>query len=348
MKFGGRGDDLELMNETSRHETDEKRSWILYLGCHILPFVVFFICRLIDLNGILLGLVTLILSLIVIYYTKNNFGWSLVGIKWCFDREKQPDFPYITFTARSLPFVATAFDSNVFWLTLFSTTLLWILVTIRFIYVSGNDLSMFLAVISGINVINVNFFIRCHQVAKTQAEVQARNVLLEACAEFPHITNEDQPDPELPPEEPEQKTSVQIPTAPIPSQIPAKKVEQPIAAPQPQLQSIPQPTVITPPSTPEPQQKTEEPAPEPTFEPSFEPQFDEPKPDEKQEDDAPFAADFGDNQKEEDFKPQFTSFAPAFNDEKDDGEEAVVFGDANDEGDDQSDAEEEEEIVKFD
>lgn len=338
MQFAGRPDqeDMELMTETSRHDDDDQKSWIIFLCFHLVPFIVFVICRYLSIPAILLGIAILVFEIVAIYYTKNNYGWSLVGIKWCFDKDKQPEFPYITFTARSLPFVATAFSSNVFWLTLFFSTIFWILITVKYIYINEADLSVFLALVSAVNVINVNFFIRCHQVAKTQADIQARNVLLDACAEFPNITGDDQHDFEehqhIP--DPIPKTSVKTPAAPIPAQIPAKRPENPTPPLQPT-----QNTISTPPpkqtTTPPPPAKDEPPVgdfQQPTFEPSFEPTFDA-QFDDSKNDGPTFEADFGDNKKEDTSLPTFGSFAPEFSNpaaNNDDDEEAVVFGDAED------------------
>ena len=233
-------DELELMTEESRHG-EQQTHWGVFVALHLSPFLILFIDKLIpNINEYVIGLLTFGLSAAAFFLTKTHFGWILVGIRWVIDQKKQPEFPFITFSAKPLPFVSTAFNSNLFWVTLFFSTVATILSTISYLLGPKTIVGLFLAFSSTLCVININFFIRCHNVAKSQSDRQARTVLLDTTAEFEHVDDSDEEDngsseqtddqkngndPENP--QVSQHSSIQTPKVGIPSSYNTQTVPSP-------------------------------------------------------------------------------------------------------------------------
>ena len=340
--MNGDADELELMTEEQRHG-EQKTNWGLFVALHASPFLVLFLSSIGILSDAIAAVAVLALSIAAFYMTKTKFGWELVGIKWIIDKEKQPDFPFITFSAKSLPFVASAFNSNTFWLTMLFSTVGMILATIKYLLNSNQVLGIALVIVSTMNVVNSNFFVRCHNVAKQQADKQARNVLLDATAEFEHVDDSDvQDDPEKPVEKKPEETHSSIQTPSVQIGTPKQSIP---AAPSPIATSEAVKIVPQQPFNPsfgqEPEKEVKVLVPslgnkQPTFKPTFgdvpmmddAPTFEPPKAEDAQmpvfEDEA------------SDDTPAFNpSFNPSFDDNANDDqkEEDVMFGNA-DEGSD--------------
>ena len=343
-------DDIELMTEESRHGEQETH-WGAFVFSHFLPFFVLFIDKMFpSFNSYVVGILFFAFSAAAFYFTKNTFGWLLVGIKWSIDQKKQPEFPFITFTAKPLPFVSTAFNSNIFWVTLFFSTCSTVLFTISYLLGPKTIIGLFLAFSSTLCVINLNFFIRCHNVAKSQSDKQARNVLLDTTAEFEHVDDSDEneddsqqsdedednvKDPENPHDT---HSSIQTPKAEIPSSYNPQTVPSPESSkviPQQQFGSSfdnrnQDPMDNIKPFIPE--FKSQAPAFTPTFgdipqddqpQPAFEP----PKP----SDSAMPVFETEDQNNIPDDMPNFEpSFTPSFDDNEQNSSEPVHFDDGND------------------
>ena len=112
----GETDELELMTEEQRHN-ENKNNILIFLTLHLSSLIVF-VLHMVHNNQFISSILIISSTVASFYFTKTIYGWSLVGIKWLFDKTKQPEFPFITFSVRQLPFVASALNSNTFWITL--------------------------------------------------------------------------------------------------------------------------------------------------------------------------------------------------------------------------------------
>ena len=324
-------DEHELMTEEERHG-EQKTYWGCFVALYVLPFFILLLSEIIVINETISALLILTLNVAAFFLTKTYFGWILVGIRWNVDKEKQPEFPFITFSAKPLPFVSTTFNSNLFWVTLFLSTAATIFVTIIYLLGPYTILGAALAISSMLCVININFFIRCHNVAKSQSDRQARTVLLDATAEFEHVDdsgedssqqideNKSSSDPEVP----NNNTSIQTPKAELPSAFGSQTVPSPESSKTAVQQSIL-------PKTPNLSEQPfiKEMNTKPTFAPSFGdipvqeeqiPTFEPPKADDSM---PVFQVEENPND-EPKFEP---TFAPSF---EDNDEESVHFDDAED------------------
>jgi hypothetical protein len=149
--------------------------------------------------------------------TRNYFGLNLVGLKWYFDRSEAPDPPYIVFFSRPFPFVASTFDSNIFWVGLLVTCVIYLILAFALTPSKGLKWLFFCLFHLFLNLVNLWGFMKCHKLSKQLAENVARGLLLDASVAF-------QPAIEAPPSEDSESDGVSDGNAP-PGDVEAEKTD---------------------------------------------------------------------------------------------------------------------------
>jgi hypothetical protein len=130
------------------------------------------------------ALAVLVLGLLDFYLTKSHFGLGLVGLRWFVDRSESPNFPFLAYYSRPFPFVATTFDSNVFWVTLLLSAVLDALALVVLAAARGWRWGLISVALLFLTLLNISGFIRCHNIAKMTADKAARSLLLDTSVTF--------------------------------------------------------------------------------------------------------------------------------------------------------------------
>lgn len=221
----------------------------------------------------IIGPLTLLLVVLATYFTKNTFSWSLVGIKYYIDKNQQPTFPHIIYSSRPLPFVATLSNSNAFWLTLFFSNVIFILLLFSSLFSSNYSKMLFIFVIEFVNAANLQLLVVCHGRTKTASDAVARNLLLDPHVEFQSVIVEESSDdfnPNLPQvQEPEKLVTsggLAIPEkflgkvqAKTPPKEPVEEQKSVVVVTQNEIEKIEQkPVTVAPPKVEQPVEKVEE------------------------------------------------------------------------------------------
>lgn len=181
-------DQLELITENKRFG-DIPLSNGLYFALRLGPVLLCLILGLAHASFVLSATTVLIIAGADFWLTKNHFGLGLVGLRWSFDKTETPEFPHISCYSRPFPFVASTFDSNIFWLGLLCAAVLDVIITIVFL-VDSPKWFIITLILLALNAFNFYGFMRCHAVSKTQADNAARTLLLDTSVTMFQAANE--------------------------------------------------------------------------------------------------------------------------------------------------------------
>jgi hypothetical protein len=116
--------------------------------------------------------------------TKSYFGPGLVGLRWHINEAESSTFPFVVCFSRPLPFVASIYNSNIFWVSLLSSAMFDALLLVALAAARGFGWATFAVVLLGLTMLNILAFIRCYRIAKMAADMAARSLLLDASARF--------------------------------------------------------------------------------------------------------------------------------------------------------------------
>jgi hypothetical protein len=118
--------------------------------------------------------------LLDLWICRRTLGYSLVGLSWSLN------FPTeVLYRFEPDPFVPSAVDSNIFWISLFVHC--FVLVVVALINLLRGKFWIFcvLATLSGLDLVNIVLYLKCLLLAKKQSEDAFRNVMVYAPQQFP-------------------------------------------------------------------------------------------------------------------------------------------------------------------
>lgn len=184
----------------------------IFIFLRIFPLVITFILSYFRIPIIVSFLLISVSCSIDLFFTKEQFGLGLVGLRYYRNKSEAPNFPNFVYYSKPLPFVASTIDSNVFWLGLIISPIGWAISSVfnLFLFGFGWFLISFIACL--LNLLNFSAFMKCHNAGKEQADSIARTLLLDTNVTFKAAKEEDElsPDTEESVNEDEKENDIEI------------------------------------------------------------------------------------------------------------------------------------------
>lgn len=156
---------------------------VFYLVTKALPFAVDLILSFSKFDSFTSIVLSICLNIVEMWLVKNIYGVNLIGLRWWIDREG------LKYYLKPDPFVPIVYQSNVFWIGLFISVILYFIFSICFL----NSMYLLIFLIADVfQIYNLVMFIYSYKKAKKSSDANLLTVLQDEDINFELVKDDDE------------------------------------------------------------------------------------------------------------------------------------------------------------